>query len=129
MLIDILLALLLFLSSEKKNKLSDPTHASSLGLADAMHSADGLQLMRWVENGLYKQHMCSLDDVQAVWPCVQRQQQDVDLLIIFESTQVLLKGNHKHTIKWQAVIVTFNLLDNIYVQIQKKCAYWQHNSE
>lgn len=75
------------------NQLFVPTHLSSLGLADAVHSADGLQLMCWVENGLHKQHMGSLDNVQAIWPCVQRQQQDVDLLFIFERTQVLLREN------------------------------------
>lgn len=40
--------------------------SGSLCLTDAVHSADGLQFVGWVKDGLHKQHMCSLNDVQAV---------------------------------------------------------------
>lgn len=63
-----------------------------LGLSNAVHSADGLQLVRWVEDRLDQQHMRGLDDVQPVGAGVQGQQQDVDLFIVFEGAQVLLEN-------------------------------------
>lgn len=54
------------LKKKKINYCCGPTHVSSLGLADTVHSANGLQLMCWIENGLYKQHVGSLDDIQAI---------------------------------------------------------------
>lgn len=62
-----------------------------LGLADAVHPADGLQLVGRVEDGLDQQHVRRLDDVQAVGARVERQEQDVDLLLVFEGAQVLLE--------------------------------------
>lgn len=57
-----------------------------------MHSADGLELVRWVEDRLDQQHVRGLDDVQPVGAGVQRQQQDVDLFVVFEGAQVLLES-------------------------------------
>lgn len=63
-----------------------------LGLSDAVHSADGLQLMRRVEDGLDEQHVRCLDDIQPVWASVQGEQEDVDLFIVLEGAQVLLES-------------------------------------
>lgn len=63
-----------------------------LGLSDAVHSADGLQLVRRVEDGLDQQHVRGLDDVQPVGAGVQGQQEDVDLFIVLEGAQVLLEN-------------------------------------
>ena len=57
-----------------------------------MYPADGLQLMGRVEDGLHQQNMGGLDDVQPVGACVERQQQDVDLLLVLEGAQVLLEA-------------------------------------
>lgn len=67
-----------------------------LGLADPMHSADGLQLMGRVEDRLHQQHMSRFDDVQTVGAGVQREEEDVDLFIVFEGAQVFLE-NFKST--------------------------------
>lgn len=69
-----------------------PSLGLLLGLPDAVHSADGLQLVRRVEDGLHQQHVRGLDDVQPVGAGVEGQQQDVDLLVVLEGAQVLLGG-------------------------------------
>lgn len=57
-----------------------------------MHPADGLQLVRWVEDRLDEQHVCRFDDVQTVGARVKRKKQNVDLLLIFEGAQILLEN-------------------------------------
>lgn len=56
-----------------------------------MHPADGLQLVSRVEDRLDQQHVRRLDDVQPVGARVERQEEDVDLLVVFEGAQVLLE--------------------------------------
>lgn len=55
-----------------------------------MHPADGLELVGRVEDGLHQQHVGRLDDVQPVGAGVEREEEDVDLLIVLEGAQVLL---------------------------------------
>lgn len=57
-----------------------------------MHSADGLQLVGRVEDGLHQQHMSRFDDVQTVGAGVQREEEDVDLFIVFEGAQIFLEN-------------------------------------
>lgn len=66
------------------------TLCSLLGLSDAVHPADGLELVSRVEDRLHQQHVGRLDDVQPVGAGVEREEEDVDLLIILEGAQVLL---------------------------------------
>ncbi len=57
-----------------------------------MHSADGLELVSRVEDRLHQQHMSRLNDVQTVGAGVKRKEEDVDLFIVFEGTEILLEN-------------------------------------
>lgn len=70
---------------------ASPSLGFLLGLSNAVHSADGLQLVCRVEDRLDQQHVRGLDDVQPVGASVQGQQEDVDLFIVLEGAQVLLE--------------------------------------
>lgn len=70
--------------------LTDLTPHFLLGLADPVHSADGLQLVSGVEDRLDQQHVSGFDDVQAIGAGVEREEEDVDLLFVFEGAQILL---------------------------------------
>lgn len=63
----------------------------SLGLADAVHPANGLELMGRVQDGFHQQNMSGLDDVESVGTRVQGKEQDIYLLFIFERAEVFLK--------------------------------------
>lgn len=56
-----------------------------------MNSADGLELMSWVEDGFNQQHVSSFDDVQAVGARVERKEKNVDFVFVFERAQILLE--------------------------------------
>lgn len=58
-----------------------------------MDSADGLELVGGVQDGLHQQDVGRLDDVQPVGAGVEREEEDVDLLLVLEGAQVLLEQN------------------------------------
>lgn len=62
-----------------------------LGLANPVDSADGLELVSRVKDGLHQQNVGGLNDVQTIGARVERKQQDVDLFIIFERAQIFLE--------------------------------------
>lgn len=91
------------------NLFTDLTPCFLLGLADPVHSADGLELVSRVEDRLHQQHVSRFDDVQTVGPGVERKEEDVDLLFVFEGTQVLL-GNSSRCSSYN-----HTKLKNIYI--------------
>lgn len=65
-----------------------------------MHSADGLQLVGGVEDGLHQQDVGGLDDVQPVGARVEGEEEDVDLVLVLEGAEVLL-GQNRQTVNGQ----------------------------
>ena len=70
----------------------DSTSCFLLGLSNPVHSADGLELVSGVEDRLHQQHVSRFDDVQPVGAGVERKEQDVDLLFVFEGAEILLEN-------------------------------------
>lgn len=79
-------------TSAQRTVLGSQTPSFLLGLADPVNSADGLQLVGRVEDRLHQQHVSRFDDVQTVGAGVQREEEDVDLFIVFEGAQILLEN-------------------------------------
>lgn len=67
-----------------------PPPSILLGLANPVDSADGLELVSRVKDGLHQQNVGGFNDVQTIGAGVERKQQDVDLFIIFEGAQIFL---------------------------------------
>lgn len=68
-----------------------PPPSVLLGLANPVDSADGLELVSRVKDGLHQQNVGGFNDVQTIGARVERKQQDVDLFIIFERAQIFLE--------------------------------------
>lgn len=78
---------------QRLTQQSPPTPPPSvlLGLANPVDSADGLELVSRVKDGLHQQNVGGFNDVQTIGARVERKQQDVDLFIIFERAQIFLE--------------------------------------
>lgn len=72
--------------------LTDLTPCSLLGLANPVHSANGLELVSGVEDWLHQQHVGRFDDVQTIGAGVERKEENVDLFFVFEGAQILLEN-------------------------------------
>lgn len=75
---------------ERLMQQSPPPPSILLGLANPVDSADGLELVSRVKDGLHQQNVGGFNDVQTIGAGVERKQQDVDLFIIFEGAQIFL---------------------------------------
>ena len=60
----------------------EPVDGGGLGLADPVHTADGLQLLRGVEDGLHQQDVAGLDQVEAVGARGDGQEEDFHVLTV-----------------------------------------------